>query len=121
MNTSKIIQITLPVLTTVLLSVSALAQSESKPIPVNEVQPPTPANGSAADLEDLETKSTLTGSWNIGGGEYPDSSTTPYRQGKPEANDIPVIFQQSESGQQWQNDNRGDTRNQGAKVPVSQF
>lgn len=123
MNTIKLV----PVLTGVLLlnlgltSLSVVAQTETNPIPVTEVEPLNPKEGSAADLVDLETRSNQTESWGIGGENYP-SNDSPSYQMRTESKDGLIIFEQNQpKPYEWEKQNHGDVPSQSGTIPVSRF
>ena len=126
MRTIKLIKNTIPVLASMLLgdfglnSLAVLAQSDSTPTPVSEVQPLTTVEGTAADLSNLETKNNQTGSWGMGGQNYPNSDQSSYQITTESENDL-IIFEQNQEDQELDKLNHGDVPSQGATVPVSRF
>lgn len=126
MKTTKLIKTTIPVFAGMLFldlglnSLSVLAQSDSTVIPVSEVQPLTPVEGTAADLSNLETQNNQTGSWGMGGENYPNSNQSSY-QIKTESGNSLIIFEQNQEDQELHKLNHGDVPSQGATVPVSRF
>lgn len=102
------------------LSCSSMSFAQSNSIPATEVEPPAPANGSAADLIDLETRSNSGNNWGMGGQQnWQPTSESPYNQNSPSPN--PSALDRQESDRQWQNTNRGDTPNSGGKIPITRF
>ncbi|ELR99723.1 hypothetical protein [Gloeocapsa sp. PCC 73106] len=75
----------------------------------------TPAEGSADDLRGLNSRTGVE-SWGVGGANYPDSGE--YAPNQP---DNPSLLKPTSEEEQWQQQNRGDVPNQGAKFPVSNF
>lgn len=123
MNTIKVVL----TLTNVLLinlgltSISVVAQTEANPIPVTNVEPLNPVEGSAADLANLDNRSNETESWGIGGENYP-SSEPPTYQMRTESKDGLIIFEQNQpKPYEWEKQNHGDVPSQGGSIPLSRF
>lgn len=102
-------------------SASVLAQTETQPIPVTEVEQLTTVEGSAADLANLDGINNQTDSWSVGGENYP-SNDTPTYQMTTESNDSLIIFEQNQpKPYEWEKQNHGDVPSQGGTVPLSRF
>ncbi|TVQ45398.1 MAG: hypothetical protein EA365_08155 [Gloeocapsa sp. DLM2.Bin57] len=102
-------------------SVPVLAQTETQPIPVTEVEELKPVEGSAADLANLDGINNQTDSWSVGGDNYPNNEAPTYQM-RTESKDSLIIFEQNQPNPyEWEKQNHGDVPSQGGTVPLSRF
>lgn len=82
----------------------------------SEIEPLTPADGSAEDLRGLDSDNSNIPSAGVGGADYPDEI-----EYSPTQTENRGLLQPTSDEQRWRQQNRGDVPNQGGTIPISNF